>query len=264
LTGVFLDPAHPTPTPSPTPTPTSTPSPTSPPAAGKWNTIFDDEFNTVNTNTWTNSVYWWNNNNGTQATFEPNNVSVTNGILSLTANQVPATSITGKSTPYTSGLLQTGGIAGVTQPGFSFTYGYVEARTKIAPGRGMWSALWMLPVSHQDNYELDVFENLGKLPTTFQAYDHNWPNGGASVSYPTGSDITASWHTYGVDWEPNSVTWYFDGKAVATYTDTTVIPNQPMYLIMNLDVGGDWAGSLDSTSPAQSAWQVDYVKVWQH
>jgi beta-glucanase (GH16 family) len=235
-----------------------------PTIAGNWGLTFDDEFNSLNTNVWTNGKYWWNGNAGTQATFEPNNVWVSDGVLSITAKRQATEANDGTSNPYSSGLLQTGGIQGITNPGFSFTYGYIETRAKIAPGQSMWSAFWMLPVSHQDDYELDLYENTGKSPYAFQAFDHDWPNTGKSVVYGVPYDLTSTWNTYGVDWEPNQITWYLNGKTIATYTDTSVIPEQPMYLILNLDVGGNFAGKVDANSPAESTWEVDYIRVWQH
>jgi beta-glucanase (GH16 family) len=250
-------------TPPVTPPPVTPPStgPTPPPISGTWNLSFNDNFDTLNPSTWTDE-YWWGGNAGTQATFDPNNVSVSNGTLSLTATHQSETSNTGVANPYTSGLISTGGIAGIQPLGFSFTYGYIEVRTRIAPGQGMWSALWMLPVSHQDNYEMDVFENLGRAPTTFQGFVHNAPNYGSGVA-SLDFNMTQDYHVYGMDWEPDHVTWYVDGNAVATVTNTSLISTQAMYLMLNLDVGGAWAGFPDSTTPQSSSWLVDYLRVWQ-
>jgi len=236
---------------------------TPPPVRGSWNLIFDDEFNSLNSSTWATS-YWWDTNGGTQATFNPSQVSVSNGTLSITAINHPSADSAGVNNPYTSGLLTTGGIQGIQAPSFSFTYGYVECRSQIAPGQGMWSALWMLPTDHLNQYELDVFENLGRAPTTDQAFYHVGRANAASMILPAGSDLTAGYHTYGVDWEPNSITWYLDGKAMYSFTNASQIVNKPMYLILNLDVGGSWAGPLTSASPAQSTWNLDYLRVWQH
>jgi len=237
--------------------------PAPPSLPGTWNLIFDDEFNSLNTSTWATRD-WWNSNAGTQATFEPAQVSVSNGALSVTAINQPSTDSAGVTNPYTSGMINTGGIQGIQAASFSFTYGYVECRSQIAPGQGMWSALWMLPTNHLDQYELDVFENLGRLPTTDQGFYHVGTANAGAFDVPAGADLTAGYHTYGVDWEPNSITWYLDGKAVYSYTNAGNIVNVPMYLILNLDVGGPWAGPLTSASPAQSTWNVDYLRVWQH
>ena len=50
---------------------------------------------------------------------------------------------------------------------------------------------------------------------------------------------------------------------VGRFTDTANIVNQAMYLILNLDVGGDWAGHPDATTPSPTTWYTDYIRVWQ-
>jgi beta-glucanase (GH16 family) len=231
-----------------------------PPIPGTWNMIFDDEFNTLNNNTWSNE-YWWGGNAGTQATFDPKQLSVSNGILTQTAVEKSETASNGVTNPYTSGLMTTGGLQGVRPASFTFTYGYVETRAQIAPGQGMWSAFWMLPADYSDTNEIDIYENLGRLPNNDQGFYHY--NGNyTGFSTATASNLTTGFHTYGVDWEPNSITWYMDGKEM--FSTTTDVVNKPMYLLMNLDVGGSWAGPLNSSSPASSSWLTDYVRVWQH
>ena len=52
-----------------------------------------------------------------------------------------------------------------------------------------------------------------------------------------------------------------DGKQVF-HTSTNVI-NEPMYLMLNVAVGGNWPGAPNSSTPFPATMQVDYVKVWQ-
>ncbi|MGE3821189.1 MAG: family 16 glycosylhydrolase, partial [Isosphaeraceae bacterium] len=235
-----------------------------PPSDGPWRLLFDENFDTLDPNLWVNR-YWWNGNLGTQATFDPSGVSVSDGVLSLTARREARTSLDGVNTPYTSGLISTGGIEGVRSPGFAFRYGYVETRSKIAPGWGMWSALWMLPVSRNDGLaEIDLFENLGRRPDVFNGFYHRADRGVHFESkVPTEFDLSADWHTYGLDWRADRLSWYFDGVEVARYTVAAEIVAEPMYLILNLDVGGAWAGPVSVNTPSRSSLQVDYVKVWQ-
>jgi beta-glucanase (GH16 family) len=239
-------------------------SPVAPAPAGDWHLSFDDEFDSLNTSVWTNGHYWWDGNGGSQSAFEPANVSDADGILSLTARRQQSTEEDGEVDPYSSGLIQSGGIQGVSSPGFSFTYGYIETRAMFAPGKSMSSTLWMLPVSHQDNQELDLLENYGKSPNVVSGSVHNWPNAGQSVSHRDPSNLDTTWHTYGVDWEPNQITWYVDGKKMGSCSNASLIPQQAMYLIMNLTAGGSFAGAVSARTPAESSWQVDYIRVWQH
>ena len=71
-------------------------------------------------------------------------------------------------------------------------------------------------------------------------------------------------HTFGVDWEPDHITWYVDGKAWMTTTDTTLIPHTPMYPIVNLAVsnGTVWGSAPVPTTPFPAALSVDYIRVW--
>ena len=70
--------------------------------------------------------------------------------------------------------------------------------------------------------------------------------------------FTGGWHTFGADWEPGSVTYYYDGAAVGTITSG--ITSSPMYVILNL--GTDHSNSGPLQAPATM--RVDYVRVWQH
>ncbi|MEJ1977652.1 MAG: family 16 glycosylhydrolase [Acetobacteraceae bacterium] len=47
-------------------------------------------------------------------------------------------------------------------------------------------------------------------------------------------------HTYGVDWEPTTTTFYMDGKELGS-APTPSSMNSPMFMLLNLAVGG--AGS---------------------
>jgi len=237
--------------------------PTAPNIPGNWGLTFNDNFTSINSNVWANN-YWWGTNSGTQTTFNPSALSINSNGLNITATQTPLKSNAGITNPYTSGLLSSGGVKGGQAPGFSFTYGYVETTSKVAPGQGMWSALWMLPQDYNNTDELDVMEILGRQPNYYTAAYHF---GSSYFEPPDGTvpvDLTTGFHTYGVDWEPDHITWYFDGTPLGTFTNSSVIINRPMYLILNLDVGGPWAGPLTNASPQSSTWQVQDVRVWQH
>jgi beta-glucanase (GH16 family) len=237
-----------------------------PPIPGLWTLVFDDEFNAATVSSaWVNKIWGLTQVPGDAETYSPSAVATANGVVSLTASNQQ---LNGRS--YTSGVLTTGGIPGRTAPGFSFTYGYVEARIKMAPGNGMWSAFWMLPTPyadgtiHDDDGELDVVEFVGPEPTVGNAAAHR---GGVNHvhDYDLGTDLTQGFHTYGLDWEPDHLTWYVDGNVVFTTTDTAVIPTVAEYLILNLSVGvaGSWPGTPDATTSFPTSMQVDYVHVWQ-
>ena len=77
-------------------------------------------------------------------------------------------------------------------------------------------------------------------------------------------DFAAGWHTIGLNWQPDSLTWYVDGiQRRSQFTNAAAIPHMPMYVILNLAVGGTWPGYPDATTPFPSTFQVDWLRVWK-
>ncbi len=150
----------------------------------------------------------------------------------------------GVTQPTASGLVSTAGK-------FNFTYGYMEARMWL-PGSSSiadWPAFWADGQNWPSTGEIDVMEGLDGLA---QAHFHF---SGGSLGPLTGpATYTAGWHTFGADWEPGVVTFYYDGVSIGSFT--TGITSAPMYLILNL------ATSNNVVTPANM--KVDYVRVWQH
>lgn len=240
---------------------------------------FDDEFNTLSlwnggtSGTWA-TTWWYDNptgNGDTLASDEQqwyiNNLyaptssvtpwTVSNGMLDLRAQPAsPTISPLINNYQFTSGELN-------TYHSFSQLYGYFEVRAELPAGQGLWPAFWLLPADGTWPPEIDVFEVLGNSPTTLYTTVHSNDLGSLSQEAlaSTVANTSTGFHTYGVDWEPDYITWYFDGQAVyrvATPADL----NKPMYMILNLGVGGNWPGLADSTTPFPADMLVDYVRAY--
>ena len=69
------------------------------------------------------------------------------------------------------------------------------------------------------------------------------------------SNFSKGWHTVTLDWTKTRITWYFDGHQV--FTTTKDIPQQKMFLIMNVADTSTAAGACNGTM------LVKTVKVWQ-
>jgi beta-glucanase (GH16 family) len=86
------------------------------------------------------------------------------------------------------------------------------------------------------------------------------------ASYTTqdfkGDDFSADFHSFGVLWQSNYIIWVVDG--LERFCVTNNIPNLPMYLLLNLAVGGKWSGYPDSTMLFSNYYDIDYVRVWQN
>ncbi len=221
---------------------------------GTWNLKFDSEFSgsTLNSSQW--STGWFGSgvtqgiNSAEVECMDPAQVSVANGYLSLTAIQKQST-CGGVTQPYTSGMVTTNGL-------YSFTYGYAEARIWM-PGTGSiadWPAFWMDGQNWPVDGENDIVEGLSGLA---QAHFHYQGASGPAQDGPlTGpGTYTGGWHTFGADWEPGSVTYYYDGTKIGSFT--TGITSSPMYLILDLAVSS-------GEGVPSATMHVDYVRVWQH
>lgn len=184
------------------------------------------------------------------------------GILNITATSDP-TGIGIPSNYYNAGINWTSGEI-TTQGLFQQTYGYFEIRAELPAGAGMWPAFWMLPANGSWPPELDVFEMLGNNPSTIYTTVHSSDAGQGAGSSTSGTNTSTGFHTYGVDWEPNYITWYLDGQEiyqVATPADM----NQPMYMIVNLAVGGygSWPGPTNGSTPTTDTMSIDYIRTYQ-
>jgi beta-glucanase (GH16 family) len=138
---------------------------------------------------------------------------------------------------------------------FSFTYGYMEARIWL-PGSGVladWPAFWAHGFSSDGtDGEIDVMEGLGGQAC---AHFHNMDSGPGTCVQGT---FTGGWHTFAADWEPGSITYYYDGTKV--WRATSGITSEPMYLVLDLAISAELSPPI--TLPATMS--IDYVRVWQH
>jgi beta-glucanase (GH16 family) len=86
---------------------------------------------------------------------------------------------------------------------------------------------------------------------------------GAHGTAYTGPDFSAGEHTYALDWSADQLVWYIDGVERKRERNAAHIPHDPMYLIANLAVGGDWPGPPDPTTVFPNMLNIDYIRVWQ-
>ncbi|MCU1499696.1 MAG: putative secreted protein [Acidimicrobiales bacterium] len=226
-------------------------------------------------NRWFASLCAGGATSGEEQWYRPAAAKVTGGNLVITAtvgaNACGEGSWSGNR-GYTSGWVQTGGArasARTAEPGFVFRYGRVDVRFRADAGDGLWPAIWLLApgerradgkLPYPSRPEIDIVEVHGDSPGRWRFHLHNTTDAGnvdPGASYD-GPDTSTGFHTASVDWRADKITWLVDGVARWTYTGPG-IPREPMYLVMNLAVGG-WAGTPDPAAfPARMV--VDSVKI---
>jgi beta-glucanase (GH16 family) len=147
----------------------------------------------------------------------------------------------------------------LTEHTFSQTYGYFEARMQMPSGDGVGAAFWLLPESGGWPPELDVAEALGNNPTVLVNTVHD--DGAPDPHWTDVANMADGFHTYAVDWEPDTITWYFDGQQTFQ-TATTPNLHQPMYMIASITSGqpGSWSGSPDPSLMSQM--KIDYIRAY--
>ena len=189
-----------------------------------------------------------------------NPFSVHNGVLQIQAS-VPAPTVA----PYLEGQKYISGLL-TTYNSFSQLYGYFEIRAQIPIGKGFWPTFWLLPkVDLPNPPEIDILEARGSEPTMLSVTVH-YNRDGKPVTAPspfkvTVPDQTVSFHRYGVLWNDEFVAWYFDGERIA-YMATPADLHSPMYILLNLAVGGGWPGNPDFTTVFPGNFLIDYIRVY--
>jgi beta-glucanase (GH16 family) len=121
-----------------------------------------------------------------------------------------------------------------------------------------------MPVSRESLPEVDIYEIVGERPDVLQMHAH-WKQDGERQSVGKnwrGPNFAEESHTFGLDWQPDSLTWYVDGEERWRITDPAQIPHEEMYLITNLAVGGEYTTAPSASTEFPAALEVDYIKVW--
>ena len=179
------------------------------------------------------------------------------GCLKITARQEPANSLLQcyyGSALWTSGKIHTAGKVG-------FKFGRIEIRAKMPSGAGTWPALWLLGANLLDGItwphcgEIDILENTGAFPFQVQGTIHGdgyFGEAGLTKIIQSPTVLSKNFHTYSIAWDEDCIEWFFDGDSYNKITKSSVEQigkpwpfSQEFYLIINLAVGGWFAGEVD-------------------
>lgn len=213
----------------------------------------------------------WGNNELQTYTASRENSSIVADPAALDGRALAIRAIRSANGAYTSARLKTEGK-------FATAFGRIEARLRLTRGRGVWPAFWMLGESKAKLGwpacgEIDIMEQLGHEPGRLHATLHGPGYSGAkgisgAIALPAGAALSDAYHIYAVDWSPKKITWSLDGRVYFVLTPsqlptgTSWVFDAPMFLLLNLAVGGNWPGSPDATTSFPQTLLVDYVRVY--
>lgn len=163
--------------------------------------------------------------------------------------------------------------------GYVTQYGYFELRCKVPACGGSGMIAWWFVGAEYDakknglgsvqNGEIDVFETGFETGNVFSPKVHAW-NDSDLVEWDEGgimlegeaSDYVEDFHTYAMDWTPEHLVFYVDGKEVAR---TKQSPQYDMAMFLSLYASHNpnyWAGgACNDVFPKE--WEIDYIRVYK-
>jgi beta-glucanase (GH16 family) len=225
-----------------------------------WKLAFSTDFpgTALDTSTWA-QCYPWSpappgcsnfGNADEREWYLPSQVHVDNG-LALVAQRTPTQGSDENGNPKTytcrSGMV-------TTYPGVHLKYGFVQVTARLPFGKGLWPAIWLIPADQSWPPEIDIVEHWDTQSTASATLHYGKQNSQqrGTVNFP---DADKGWHTYTLYWTQNRITIYYDNQLVLT--TTAHIPQQTMYLLLDLADENDTPGSCSGTMYVKS------VNIWK-
>ena len=228
-----------------------------------WSDTFEGNAGqTPNTDKWKLITDLTTNNDVQKYTTSSSNLQLSGG---STMQLVPVKSSSGK---WTSARVETKAAftpaqGKVTQIEAAIRFGDSPQSVK----QGMWPAFWMLgeSIRHGTGWpmcgELDIMETVNGLPTGYGTVHCGDEGGGGPCNEPIGRGGTVAvedfgWHTWTLQvdrtsaggWKSEVIRWLRDGKVFWELTGEAVgvegvwgtLAHSPMFVILNVAIGGDW------------------------
>ena len=254
-------------------------------AADDWTLVFYDDFNSgaLNGENWGKFDYvnwnvgeWRKFSSQDEALYQFKDDSLT--LWGRYGNYTSQSNPTGSAPGYAAAGLNTLGK-------FSFQYGKVEVRAKFDSVQGVWPAIWMLPTTANtwpSLGEIDILEHLNYEGFARQTLHYKANDGSNASSYTatqkgtyTSVEDKADWHTYGMEWTADAITFTMDGKVTQTFTSDNQnnwpfgTEGNEFYLIIDQQIGGSWVEGLgdkginkNRLQNAGAAFEIDSVRVY--
>ena len=246
-------------------------------APGKdWKLVWSDEFDgdAIDFDTWSYQQEDPGrfNDEWQRYTNSPKNAYVENSCLVIKAIHEGEKHGMGQ---YTSARMNTAGKQ-------SFQYGKIAARIKLPHSQGIWPAFWMLGVDIDENGgntpwpdcgEIDILELYGyKDDGAVEANIHyanekeKHENMGAETYMLDQGKFADDFHVFELIWDAQQFSWLVDGEKYASISISDqkyVAFHQEFFFLLNIAVGGTFAGRPDKTSIFPQYMYVDWIRVYQ-
>lgn len=141
------------------------------------------------------------------------------------------------------------------------TFGRWEARIRADPGAGYSATafLWPVHMGEPEFAEIDFAEILSGDRRSGGLFIHHGRDD-RQVQRTTRADFTR-WHTVAVDWLPDHVTFWMDGRRTWTYKGSFVPQRSRMQLYLRNEMRNGFHRT--ARTPAKITMQVDWIRVYR-
>ena len=233
-----------------------------PPKGAKWEPIGEmtDEFagGKLDAGKWHDHNPTWK---GRQpAFFAKHNVAVRDGKCHLTMRKEDMKGLPAGYHTFTSAAVQSKALV---------RYGYFEIKCRPMDSHGS-SAFWFYAQTPEVWTEIDMFEMGAGAPKhertvyanvhvfhTLVNPDRHWDR---SKPLKMPFRLADGWHVYALEWGPDEVKFYVDGKVLRTAKNTHW--HQPLTMNFDSETMGGWFG-LPKAKDLPSTFSIEYVRSWR-
>jgi len=166
-----------------------------------------------------------------------------------------------------------------SEGGFEQEFGYFEIKSKVPTEPGTLPAAWFYINLEEYNWrEPHLYEKRGSEPADQvrmgaiwaddSQFDPNYEAHAGDGAVRTGTPTGETFHVYGLEWRPDSLTWYVNGEEVGGSSKDPIeehLAGQAVYWILNHSVfdGADWVGYPENAE-FPSHHEVEWVRAWRH
>jgi len=241
-----------------------------------WKLVWADEFEDkrINSNNWNFQEVEAGKFNEEWQRYTDNreNAFVQDGNLVIEAKHMGKTH---GMNQYTSARLNTAGKQ-------SWKYGKFSAKIKLPEGEGIWPAFWMLGTNIDENGgdtpwpqcgEIDILELYGSKDDAAIEVNAHYADSTNSHAYMGAETyrlkqgkFSDDYHVFDLEWTKKNLTWFVDGNKVATMAiDQSYLSefHKEFFILLNIAVGGTFAGRPDDTTEFPQKMLVEWIRVYQ-
>lgn len=231
------------------------------------------EFHEGDGTDWT-GVKGWGNQEMQCYSRSPENIRIDNTVLVITAKR-GGTCRNAKTNTAADASVTSAKLASRQAFVFGANPILVSARIKIPMGQGSFPAFWLIPNRPWSSGtgafgywclsgEIDILEHVNKESRVQSTVIHKLPEDPECKFDRQGVDLAnpGDWHVYSCLWSKDEIKTWVDGQLMLkkqTGFGRPFTADNPMNIVLNLAVGGSWAGNDASDLPYSM--YVDYVHV---